>query len=50
MGLMKEIYTEKTSIQIDTAECARCGDVIEFSTTEEFEQLVDSHIHRYPLG
>jgi hypothetical protein len=33
----------------ETAECARCGVVIEFATSEEFEKLVNEHIHAYPL-
>jgi uncharacterized protein with PIN domain len=50
MGLMKELYTEQTSIELDTAECVRCGVEIEFATSEEFEKLVNEHVHRYPLG
>lgn len=34
----------------DTAECSKCGTVIEFATSEEFEKLVNEHIHTYPLG
>lgn len=47
MSKMKELYTENTTIQFETAECAKCGDVIEFSTTEEFDREVSNHIHRY---
>lgn len=47
MSKMKELYTENTTIQFDTAECAKCGDVIEFSTDDEFEIEVANHIHRY---
>ncbi len=37
-------------MEMTTAECAKCGDVIEFANDEQFEQLVNEHIHRYPLG
>lgn len=37
-------------MELTIAECARCGTEIEFATSEEFEKLVDEHIHRYPLG
>jgi hypothetical protein len=47
MSKMKELYTEENSVKTYTAECAKCGDVIEFSTNEEFSREVDNHIHRY---
>lgn len=47
MSKMKELYTQENSIQFDTAECAKCGDVIQFSTPEEFEVEVSNHIHTY---
>ena len=47
MSKMKELYTEQTSIQLDTAECAKCGDEIQFSTPEEFDREVSNHIHTY---
>ena len=40
----------RNKLSKDTAECSKCGVVIEFATSEEFEKLVDSHIHKYPLG
>lgn len=47
MSKMKELYTQENSIQFEIAECASCGDVIEFSTAEEFDKLVNEHIHTY---
>jgi len=29
------------------AECAKCGTLIEFANEDEFEKLVDSHVHVY---
>jgi hypothetical protein len=37
-------------MEMTIAECARCGTEIEFATSEEFEKLVNEHIHTYPLG
>jgi hypothetical protein len=37
-------------MELTIAECAKCGTEIEFSTDEEFAELVDNHIHTYPLG
>ena len=33
--------------ELTTAECAKCGTVIEFATEEQFAELVDNHIHTY---
>lgn len=43
MALMKELYTESTSIEFDTAECVECGDEIQFATDDEFAKLVSAH-------
>ena len=43
MSKMKELFTEQTSIVFDVAECAECGDEIEFSTDQEFAKLVNDH-------
>lgn len=43
MSKMKELFTEQTSIVFDVAECAECGDEIEFSTEDEFAKLVNEH-------
>jgi hypothetical protein len=40
----------RNKLSKEIAECAKCGTVIEFATSEEFEKLVDEHIHTYPLG
>jgi len=37
-------------MELMVAECAKCGTEIEFASNEEFEKLVNEHIHRYPLG
>lgn len=50
MSKMKELYTEQNSVELDFAECARCGTEIEFANEIEFEKLVNEHVHRYPLG
>lgn len=47
MGLMKEIYTNTTTIVFDSAECVECGEVIEFSTDEQFDELSTEHICYY---
>ena len=43
MSKMKELFIEQTSIVFDVAECAECGDEIEFSTEDEFAKLVNEH-------
>ena len=48
---MAELFEELNSIpELDTAECAKCGTVIEFANDLEFDKLVAEHIHIYPLG
>jgi hypothetical protein len=47
MSKMKELYTEQTSVELDVAECSRCGVEIEFANEVEFEKLVNEHIHAY---
>jgi ferredoxin-like protein FixX len=43
MSKMKELYTEQTTIQFDTAECVECGVEIEFADESEFAKLVSAH-------
>jgi uncharacterized protein with PIN domain len=43
MARMAELFEERNSIIFDVAECAECGDEIEFSTDEEFTKLVNEH-------
>jgi hypothetical protein len=51
MSKMAELFEELNSIpELDTAECAKCGTVIEFANDLEFDKLVAEHIHIYPLG
>jgi Zn ribbon nucleic-acid-binding protein len=40
----------RNKMNVEIAECAKCGVEIEFATSEEFEKLVNEHVHRYPLG
>jgi uncharacterized protein with PIN domain len=52
MAKMAELHAELTTIpfELEIAECAKCGIEIVFASSEEFEKLVNEHIHRYPLG
>jgi Zn ribbon nucleic-acid-binding protein len=45
--MLKEM---RNKMNVEIAECAKCGVEIEFATSEEFEKLVNEHIHTYPLG
>jgi len=47
---MTKIISEIAYQELTFAECAKCGIEIAFASNEEFEKLVNEHIHRYPLG
>lgn len=34
-------------MNVEIAECSKCGVEIEFATSEEFEKLVNEHVHAY---